>query len=60
MNTDCVWYYEERDVNWRECKCPDLEDEWAEGTRQDCEECKHYYTKDDAKADAKYRDEERY
>jgi hypothetical protein len=53
MNSDCVWFYEEADVNWRECRCPALEDEWAEGARTDCEDCGHYYTKEDAKADSR-------
>ena len=30
MNKECIgcmWYYEEQDVNWRECKHPDYNQE---------------------------------
>jgi len=43
----CVWFYEEKDVNWRECKHPDHNEEDV------MEECKHYYSRDDAKADSR-------
>jgi len=47
----CIWFYEEKDVNWRECKHPDHNEEDV------MEECKHYYSRDDAKAEGKERHE---
>ena len=48
MNRDCVWYYEEAEVNWRECKHPEYDEDW------DCEGCEYAYDRETAKADAKY------
>lgn len=50
----CVWFYEEKDVNWKECKHPDHTEE------DELEECKDYYSKEDAKADSKYREYDKY
>jgi len=50
----CFWLYEERDVNWRECKHPKHSEE------DELEECEHYYSIDDAKADARYAGDDRY
>jgi len=33
---------------------------WAEGIRTSCEDCPRYYTRADAKADARYKDRDRY
>lgn len=41
MCKDCIWYYEEKDVNWKECKHP-------EHGEDDLEECQYYYSKEDA------------
>lgn len=38
----CIWYYEEKDVNWKECKHPEHTED------DELEECQYYYSKVDA------------
>ena len=42
MCKDCIFYYEERDVNWEECQHPE------HGEEDPLEECQRYYSKEDA------------
>lgn len=55
MNEECIgcmWYYEEKDVNWRECKHPDYD--------QEEDVCPSRYDKEDARADARYSGYDKY
>ena len=49
----CVYDYYEPDTNWGECKHPDYNEELPD-------KCPGYYSKEDAKADAKYKDRDKY
>ena len=51
----CFWLYEEKDVNWKECRHPDHNEE-----EDDLEECGRYYSREDAKADAHCAGDDRY
>ena len=44
---DCIFYYYERDTNFKLCKHPDYDVNKPD-------HCPGQYSKDDAKADAKY------
>jgi len=50
---NCVFYYYEGDTNCDECRHPDLDAE-------NPEHCPGYISKEDAQADAKYKDKDKY
>ncbi len=52
----CVYYYYERDTGYKTCENPKFEDSWLEGP----DDCPHWYSREDAKADAKYGHCDRY
>ena len=49
----CVYDYYEPDTNWGTCKHPNYNEELPD-------KCPGYYLKEDAKADAKYKDQDKY
>uniref|UniRef100_A0A6M3LHC3 Uncharacterized protein n=1 Tax=viral metagenome TaxID=1070528 RepID=A0A6M3LHC3_9ZZZZ len=49
----CVWYYYESDTNWKECRHEDYDIE-------NPDHCPGEYAIEDAKADAKYKDCDKY
>ena len=49
---DCVYNYYEPDTNFWECTNPEYRD-MEEAEQPECP-CSHQYTREDAKADAKY------
>jgi len=55
---DCVHNYYESDTNFSECTHAEASEEMTDQAAVD--ECPHYYSKADAKADAKYRFSEKY
>ena len=57
MRNDCCWYVYEKDCNAQYCRHIDHEDSEEDDP---CSECRDYYTIEDAKADAKYRDKDKY
>jgi len=46
----CVFFYEEKDVNWKECRHPDYD--------QEEDVCPGRYDREDAKADAREMSDE--
>lgn len=50
---NCVKNYYESDTNYSECTDPEYEEGWEKN-------CPHFYSKEDAKADAKYGHCEKY
>ena len=50
---DCVYDYYEYDTNYGECRHPDFDTE-------NPDHCPGYYSKEDARADAKYKDSDKY
>jgi len=52
MNRDCCWYVYEKDTNFDYCRHPDHEGE----EEYECEGCRDYYTKEDAKAEWRYKE----
>jgi len=49
----CVWYYYEPDTNWKECRHEDYDIE-------NPDHCPGEYSIEDAKADAKYGNRDKY
>ena len=52
-NGDCVYDYYESDTNYGECRHPDFDIEKPDF-------CPGYCSKEDARADAKYKDRDKY